>query len=895
MLIKQENFVEAPKGTKYVFVKYILPIVNSNIKSLEVMGGVVYKRYNWLNVVTALIPDRDLGSLRRLPEVQYVEEIPTMHALAYQGGAYKWNMSLINAEPVHPYNTGEGIKVCVTDTGIESTHPDLSSNYKGGKGFTNDPSPQPGEDVGGHGTHCAGVVAADGTNIVGVAPKAHLYSCRILGNDGSGNLAWLVDALEWCIANSMDIVSMSLGWGPQYVSAVHSALKGAFSAGLCLVAASGNSGGRIGYPAAHPEVIAVGALDQNKVRAYFSCFGNELNVAAPGVDVYSTYPGGGYKTMDGTSMACPHVAGLAALIKKADYTFTPSDILGRMCLDAEDLGMGDFDPYYGSGMIDVENTVPESGIEKPGTGPGPPAPPGPDPVDWAPSNLRVMPTGAMAGASNEMTVSQDPRVAGHLIVDGDNVTEPVELSKYASLVERGDGWRRREEEKPEEDICYGLFYNAEDISIWIGRRKGSLGAEDGFKFVDTQPLLLAREKGAPEWKGMADKEKWKEIYTRKLRHNNISVLKREDKDTAFWCTKREVKMASLKGLRTLERTKREEKGEKKEEKQMVLSKERAVYRLLNIADNDQKERIKFYEDNHIPLEVSYHGDGTWDLRTVCPAYWMPMRAIIKKPEAWVANYKIENGEKWKYIAVVEELAVRPSGPYGGGSMNLGNFGDGYFKQGIKDSQFEVEFRYCNTELSLYGCTDLNFKDEWKWLSIIGCYPYVVATWSNLGAYAGVAPLFNGLSFYNNELDFWLMKEYHPADGMIQESVALDKEGGSKYLYTMFAKTLKIDEGDSSDVRPPSGSYVKGKMKDFAGGVLYKVKEYPYSYYTIGDYEKKSKFRVFSYEDDRDAKKEAGKKRPKLDITDNLRILGIHWSHDRMRIHPELKDREENRW
>ena len=192
---------------------------------------------------------------------------------------------LDNGAPV-----GKGVKVAVLDTGIDYRHPDLKANYRGGYDIiNNDNDPL---DDNGHGTHCAGTIAAvlDGKGVVGVAPMAELYGVKVLAGSGGGSSTSVIQGIEWAVANRMDIISMSLG-SPWPSKAQEMALQKAYDAGILTIAASGNSGtGSLGYPAGYESVVAVGALDATNTLASFSQYGKGQELVAPGVEVYSPFP-----------------------------------------------------------------------------------------------------------------------------------------------------------------------------------------------------------------------------------------------------------------------------------------------------------------------------------------------------------------------------------------------------------------------------------------------------------------------------------------------------------------------------------------------------------------------------------------------------------------------------
>ncbi|MDI6639840.1 MAG: S8 family peptidase, partial [Methanocellales archaeon] len=178
------------------------------------------------------------------------------------------------------------------------------------------------KDDNGHGTHCAGIVAAEDNTegVAGVAPEASLYAVKVLNRFGSGWLSDIIAGIQWSVDNDMDVVSMSLGTST-YSASLETACNNAYNAGLVLVAAAGNSGdgnpatNEYSYPAAYGSVIAVGATDINNVAPSWSNSGSYLELAAPGVSIYSTLPtyrvtltrtyGYDYGTLSGTSMSCP--------------------------------------------------------------------------------------------------------------------------------------------------------------------------------------------------------------------------------------------------------------------------------------------------------------------------------------------------------------------------------------------------------------------------------------------------------------------------------------------------------------------------------------------------------------------------------------------------------------
>ena len=310
---------------------------------------------NWLVSGTVPLQSVAIPSAQQLlrQAVQNKAAAPAVGAAGVQAQAQDksipWGVSRVKAPAVWERSAGAGVKVGVIDTGIDYTHPALKANYKGGTNTATtggDP-----KDDNGHGTHVAGTIAAAGDDIVGVAPQAGLYAIKVLNENGYGTTASIVDGLSWCVENRMDIVNMSLR-GPAS-EVLEKAVKAAVAAGVTIVAASGNfPDASVSAPARYPEVIAVSASTSQDGLAGFASTGPEVDFIAPGDDIASTWTGGGTAVISGTSMAAPHVAGLAALARGlgADGPDAIRAMLQRSATPLKDLTP----EQQGAGMIDAD-------------------------------------------------------------------------------------------------------------------------------------------------------------------------------------------------------------------------------------------------------------------------------------------------------------------------------------------------------------------------------------------------------------------------------------------------------------------------------------------------------------------------------------------------------------
>jgi hypothetical protein len=279
------------------------------------------------------------------------------------------------------WNTTKGdpsILVAVIDTGIDWNHPDLAANYVPlGYDWVND-DPNPMDDFG-HGTHCAGIIAAVLNNSIGIAGLAQvrIMAEKAFNANGSGDDVDCAKAIVHAVDQGADVLSLSWG-GYGESTLIHEAVEYAYDHGVLVIAAAGNDITECKhYPAGYEEVVAVTATDESDNPASFTNFGDWVEVAAPGVDIYSTMPTYhvtlnyygfpmNYGYLSGTSMACPHVAGVAALIWSQFPNMTRDQVRAQMRYTTDDLGNPGFDEYYGYGRINaraaVEQVMPEHDV-----------------------------------------------------------------------------------------------------------------------------------------------------------------------------------------------------------------------------------------------------------------------------------------------------------------------------------------------------------------------------------------------------------------------------------------------------------------------------------------------------------------------------------------------------
>ena len=289
---------------------------------------------------------------------------------------YQWNMKRIGFEDYSDISIGDpSVIVAVVDSGIDLNHPDLAANLVTGRNFIaknsmgTQYSPDDPDDDYGHGTHCAGIIGAVANNnlgVVGVAPGVRLMPIKILRDDGLGYDSDVAEGILWAADNGADVLSRSIG-GTMASTLLTTAIEYAYDNGCVLVAATGNAGtDSLDYPSVYPQVIAVGASDYFDGRSSYSNYGEGIDLIAPGGDpvdgpadwnnwILSTVIGdyGGYS---GTSMACPHVAGAAALIVSLGFSY-PAQVKEMLVSAAVDAGAPGYDLQTGHGRLDVFNAL----------------------------------------------------------------------------------------------------------------------------------------------------------------------------------------------------------------------------------------------------------------------------------------------------------------------------------------------------------------------------------------------------------------------------------------------------------------------------------------------------------------------------------------------------------
>ncbi len=370
MLVATFPFMAAADPVR-IIVGFHLPAGAAEEKLLTSLGGTVLEQLPLIRAFSAELPEEAVPGLRAHPAVRFVEREaplslprlpPRPQTRAAAEEERSWALDRIKAELAHRQGiTGAGVKIGIIDTGIDYHHPDLRENYGGGYDFINDDADPMDDSRPSHGTLVAGVIAAkaDGRGILGVAPNASLYALKVMDAEGRSSVTHVVSALQWAVEHELDIVNISMGETDSI--AFREACDAAFEAGVLLVAAAGNTERKaVDHPAAYGSVIAVGAIDEQDRVPDFSAMGEAMELTAPGTSIRTTLRNGRTGTASGTSLAAPHVTGVAALALSAglsdlnhDGKTDNRDLRLRLLSATRDMGRPGVDSLFGYGAIDV--------------------------------------------------------------------------------------------------------------------------------------------------------------------------------------------------------------------------------------------------------------------------------------------------------------------------------------------------------------------------------------------------------------------------------------------------------------------------------------------------------------------------------------------------------------
>ena len=336
------------KVYKYKYIPYIGFSTERNIAK-ELISYYLEGKENGIG--------KDLKKLVQIKTIDLVSDIKaipaTLEALPLTILGEYWNLSMVGAYYAQSITKGKNVKVGVIDTGVDYKHKELKHLFRSEKGYDFVLEKPDGFDYNGHGTHVAGII---GGKTTGIAPEVTMYSLRILDEEGSGYEFDLIRAIEWAMDKKLDIVNMSLG--SAYASVALADICKEASQKMILVAAAGNDGTEMpNYPAALDGVISVAAIDESKEHAYFSNIHETVDISAPGVDIYSTFPYNEYRYLSGTSMATPHVTGSLALLRSISKTNLYENIMKSTAEKLDYNGSYDPELVFGAGLIRIDRML----------------------------------------------------------------------------------------------------------------------------------------------------------------------------------------------------------------------------------------------------------------------------------------------------------------------------------------------------------------------------------------------------------------------------------------------------------------------------------------------------------------------------------------------------------
>jgi subtilisin family serine protease len=363
-----QNPATAPRwvqGRLLVAPKAGLPAAEFD-KILKGHGAKASRKLDGLNVFVVDLPSQSRGRehalaqiMARSPHIKFAEVDAFVPPSLSANDTYfpsEWHLSKMGATTAWNDSIGSGVTIAVLDSGVDPTHPDLAAKFVAGYNFFDNNTNT--ADVYGHGTKAAGTAAAitnNGAGVSSVAWNAKIMPIRVTGTDGWATISGLANGTTWAADHGARVISMSFQ-NPSDSASVLSAASYARSKGAVVIGAAGNTGA-YDATAASDQMIIVGATDSADNVASWSSYGPSVDLAAPGVGLYTTTNGGGYATWSGTSAATPVVSGVVALLFGANPSLKPSDIDSILKSTAVDFGAPGRDDYYGAGRIDAAAAV----------------------------------------------------------------------------------------------------------------------------------------------------------------------------------------------------------------------------------------------------------------------------------------------------------------------------------------------------------------------------------------------------------------------------------------------------------------------------------------------------------------------------------------------------------
>lgn len=398
------------------------------------IGATQVETLRRLNIQRVVLPKsvnvgQALAHYRSLPNVEFAE--PNYVARHFQvtpndpSYGSQWALPKISAPTGWTVTTGStSVKIAIVDTGVDKNHSDLVGKLVAGYDFVNNDADA--DDDNGHGTHCAGIAAAltnNGIGIAGVDWNARIMPVKVLNASGSGSYAAIANGITWAADNGANVISMSLG-GSSGSSTLENAIVYAAGKNVVLVAAAGNSNTTAAsYPAYYSQCIAVGSTTSTDARSSFSNYGASwVDVAAPGSSIYSTYDGNTYSTLSGTSMAAPHVAGLAGLVWAKLGATSASTVRAAIEQNCDNVGT-----WVAFGRINVAKALGSSGGGGGGT----------TTTNYAPSSIQVFAGTVQGGSASSLTTSDNARFDLRSVPSGSN--RVVDYDAILTGINRANG------------------------------------------------------------------------------------------------------------------------------------------------------------------------------------------------------------------------------------------------------------------------------------------------------------------------------------------------------------------------------------------------------------------------------------------------------------------------